>query len=407
MIRGRSRRAWGHWRVASALSMAIIPSGVGIAPHAVQLAQSSVTPLRPAMTINPVKTATESTDYLAGSLGTREVPSTRALATAVGIERCTFIDKTRSVMNYATSPATIRSTHRTLLTEIRYPTSVLTKDSNDSYDAAPLAHRGGYPLILFAHGYDVSPDTYAALLDDWARAGFVVIAPFFPDEKYSAVTAQHGADTEGDLVNEPADVAFVARQVIDDSRAFSPGCPIVHALVNPSHIALAGQSDGANAIATLTYEQGLDPQGVPFARLDQGLHIQAIVILSGQEAPARSYAAPASSPPLLMVQSRQDQCNSIRSAVMLYRDVHQVDKWFLELQTAHHLPPYDGVDKPAFRIVVATTVHFFTTSLQVARLSTSLFAFANHAPTLAQMFDDQSGPPLTNLPVFTGVCGLT
>ncbi|NNN09190.1 MAG: chlorophyllase, partial [Acidimicrobiaceae bacterium] len=46
-------------------------------------------------------------------------------------------------------------------------------------------------MIVFAHGYDVSPDIYSALLNSWVRAGFVVVAPFFPDEKASAVIAQH------------------------------------------------------------------------------------------------------------------------------------------------------------------------------------------------------------------------
>jgi dienelactone hydrolase len=325
----------------------------------------------------------------------------------VGIVRCTFIDSTRSVFDYATTPPSVRSSHRTLLTEIRYPISAVTGGPNETPGAAPLARGGGYPVIVFAHGYDVSPDTYAALLDDWARAGFVVVAPFFPDEKFSAVTAQNGADTEGDLANEPGDVAFVTRQVLQSSNHASPSCPVLHGLVNPSHIALAGQSDGANAVATLAYNQGLDPQGVSYASLDSGLNIQAILILSGQEAPAQTYAAPAGSPPLLMVQSVQDQCNSIRSAVTLYRDVHRDNKWFLELQTAHHLPPYDGIDKPAFRVVVGTTVHFLATTLQVAKLSMSLLNYGNRTPTVAQMFNNQAGPSLTNLPPFTGVCGLT
>lgn len=418
----KNRGAWRRWRFAFALNVAVIPWVTTITPHS---AGSALLVLRHdspthagtyaggatsvTTTSHPSTSTTLETTITAGHASTtlaHVLSSSPTHRVAVGITRCTFVDPTRPVYDYSRQPAVIRSTHRTLLTEIRYPISAVSGSPTETTGATPLARRGGYPVIVFAHGYDVSPDTYAALLDDWARAGFVVVAPFFPDEKHSAVTAQGGADTEGDLANEPGDVAFVTRQVLKDSTQVDPSCALIHGLADPAHIALAGQSDGANTVATLAYNRGLDPQGVPFARLDQGLDIQAIVILSGQEAPHQAYAAAADAPSLLMVQSLNDQCNSIRSAVTLYQDVHQSDKWFLELQTAHHLPPYDGIDKPAFRIVVATTVHFLVTSLGIARLSTGLVAFANQNPAIALMFQNQQGPPLTNVPPFTGLCGL-
>jgi len=46
-----------------------------------------------------------------------------------------------------------------------------------------------------------------------------------------------------------------------------------------------------------------------------------------------------------VVQSLADQCNPMRFGVQLYDGIHQSNKWFLELQTAHHLPPFDGVDR--------------------------------------------------------------
>ena len=325
---------------------------------------------------------------------------------AVGVERCTFIDHSRSVDDYSTTPATVRATYRTLLTEIRYPILGSPHSPQETPNATPRPRVGGYPVIVFAHGYDVTPDTYAALLDDWSRAGYVVVAPFFPDEKSSAVTAQHGANTELDLANEPGDLAFVTRQVLAASREATRGCPLVHDLVDASRIAMAGQSDGANAVATLAYDQGLDPQGVAYSSLDVGFSVHALLILSGQEEESRTYATGPRRVPLLVVQSREDQCNSPSSAVKLYRDIHQSDKWFLELEHAHHLPPYDGVDPTAFKVVVQTTVRFLATSLRLEHLSTGLLEFANRTPSIAQMYHDMPGPPLTHLPAFTGVCGM-
>jgi len=115
-------------------------------------------------------------------------------------------------------------------------------------------------MVVFAHGYDVTPDTYAALLDAWVRAGFVVVAPFFPDESASEVASQRGANTEGDLPNEAGDLTFVTRSVLQASANETTGCPIVSGLVEPSEIALAGHSDGAEVVGMLAYDHGDDPK---------------------------------------------------------------------------------------------------------------------------------------------------
>src|SRR6202022_1175714 len=84
---------------------------------------------------------------------------------------------------------------RDLRTTVRWPVS-------RSGQVAP----GGLPLIVFAHGYNVSAATYSVMLDDLTRAGIVVAAPDFPGES----TALPGPAVESDLVNEPCDMEFVA-----------------------------------------------------------------------------------------------------------------------------------------------------------------------------------------------------
>jgi hypothetical protein len=251
-------------------------------------------------------------------------------------------------------------------------------------------------MIVFAHGYDVTPDIYAPMLDAWVRAGFVVVAPLFPDENQYAVAAQHGANTEDDLRNEPADITFVTRSLLQASANQSTGCHVVSGLIQASELALAGHSDGATVVGLLTYARGNDPQGVSYASLRAGLNYRAVVILSGEEDRAQSYAPPASDPALLVIQSADDQCNPIRNSVKLYDDIHQSNKWFLELLTAHHLPPFDGVDTTAFSVVAATSTRFFRVSLQGVNPTVSLVVYGNEHPSVAEMFTAGAGPTLSN-----------
>ncbi|MHB8378852.1 MAG: alpha/beta hydrolase [Acidimicrobiales bacterium] len=336
----------------------------------------------------------------AGANGTRALGHSQAARFSVGVARCTFVDRTRDVLNYSTSPPSILSSSRTLVTEVRYPTAYVAGGPSQINGAPPVARAGGYPMIVFAHGYDVTPDVFAALLDAWVRAGFVVAAPLFPDENQYAVAAQHGANTEDDILNEPADMAFVTRSLLQASLSRSTGCQVVSGLIQPTELALAGHSDGATAVGLFTYARGNDPQGVSYASLRAGLDFRAVAILSGEEDSAQAYAPPASDPALLVIQSAKDQCNPIRNSVKLYVDIHQPNKWFLELLTAHHLPPFDGVDVPAFRVVAATTTRFFRVALQGANPTVSFVVFGNEHPTVAQMFSAGSAPTLssTNLP---------
>jgi hypothetical protein len=323
----------------------------------------------------------------------------------VGVARCTFVDRTRGVLNYSTTPPSILTKSRTLVTEIRYPTQFVAGGPVQANGAKPVPRSGGYPLIVFAHGYDVTPDTYADLLNAWVRAGFVVASPFFPDENKFAVAAQRGANTEDDIRNEPADLTFVTRSVLNASANQSPGCGIVSGLIAASELGLAGHSDGATAVGLLAYARGADPQGVSYASLRAGLDYRAVVIMSAEEDRAQSYASEASDPALLVIQSAADQCNPIRNSVKLYGDIHQSNKWFLELRTAHHLPPFDGADVAAFRVVADSSTRFYRTSLQGATPAISLFHYGNESPQVARMFSGGNGPNLTNAPNIPESCG--
>ena len=203
---------------------------------------------------------------------------------------------------------------RVLVTYVRYP-----------------AHgRGPFPLIVFAHGFTLTPQSYTGLLDTWARAGYVVAAPVFPVENANAP----GGPDESDIVNQPGDMSFVI------SRLTASTNPL-HALVDPKRIALAGQSDGAETAFAASYDGRY---------LDR--RVDAAVILSGAAFPG--FTGPAQSPPLLAVQGTSDPINSPNNTAAYYRLAHR-PKFLLWLLGATHLPPYTTRDRWAAVVDRATT----------------------------------------------------
>lgn len=216
---------------------------------------------------------------------------------------------------------------RVLVTEVRYPIDA----------AQPL------PLVVFAHGFGLTPDTYAGLLDAWARAGYVVAAPLFPVEGASA----RGGPSQSDLVNEPGDLRFVV------SRLTGPGDPL-HGLIDPGEIAVAGHSDGAIAALSDAY----DPRY-------RDRRVDAAVIMSGATLPGFS-RAPAGSPPLLAVQGTSDPINPPGVTASYYRRM-QRPKFLLWLLGASHLPPFSVVDRWS-GVVDGTTTAFLDHVLRGAPL---------------------------------------
>jgi predicted dienelactone hydrolase len=109
--------------------------------------------------------------------------------------------------------------------------------SFDTVIRYPVGLPGPFPLIVFGHGYNVTPAPYHDLLDAWARAGYVVAAPIFPLENANAP----GGANENDLPNQPEDMSLVISSL---TRPPTPDAARIAGLVNPSEIAVAGQSDG-------------------------------------------------------------------------------------------------------------------------------------------------------------------
>jgi predicted dienelactone hydrolase len=208
---------------------------------------------------------------------------------------------------------------------------------------------GPWPLVVFAPGYRVGPDTYAHLCQAWAAAGYVVAAPEFP----LADPAVAGtAIDEGDLNNEPADVEFVIASLADSS---SP----VAALIDTSRIAVTGHSDGAEAALAV------GQQGNPT--------IKAVIAMSGQ--PVVSHHAP--NPALLVIQGDSDTINPPARSLAVYQQAAS-PRFLLTLVGGPHLTPFAGGSQWQ-PIVESVTVDFLDHYLSGTRSDDSqMQADASH-----------------------------
>jgi dienelactone hydrolase len=251
----------------------------------------------------------------------------------------TFVDRSRSVTYPGEAPQP-----RKLVTIVRYP-----------------ARPGRFPLVVFGHGFAVTPAPYARLLHAWARAGYVVAAPLFPLENAGAP----GGPNESDLVNQPRDMSFVISSMLGQQPFAGE--------INHSEVAVAGQSDGGDTALTVTYD----------SRFRDG-RIRAAVILSGQEMPGvGGYDFPPPSPPLLATQGLADTIN-LPSTTFAFWDLAPPPKYLLTMPDTPHLPPYT-FEQPQLGIVERVTIAFLDLYLKHERGALARMKAAGNVPGAAAL----------------------
>ena len=221
---------------------------------------------------------------------------------AVGVTHVTYFDATRG---------------RTIAVTIRYP--VMGTAGGDEV-ADEIADVGNYPLVVFAHGYAVSADTYAALEHEIAEAGFVVAAPDFPYTS-SAVT---DAPDEDDVSNQATDVSFVISELLDASTVPD----VLSGAIAGTPVGVVGHSDGGVTAAAVAYNSSVaDPR------------VGAAVILSGAEARYDGTWFTTQSPPLLAIHGTADEINPLGSSEQLYADATG-PKMLVTVDGGSHLGPF-------------------------------------------------------------------
>lgn len=292
-------------------------------------------------TASTAPTASGSPPAATITVARRPPPATRTVRTAaaapgppyaVGERTMTFVDRSRTVTYPGRRPAP-----RTLITVVRYPIAG-PPSRVDVRDAPPDSAAGPFGLVVFGHGFAVTPADYFRLLRAWAQAGYVVAAPVFPLENAHAP----GGPNESDLVNQPRDMSFVISQMLAASQ---PGGALA-GLIAPGEIAVSGQSDGGETALAVAYDRQF---------LDR--RVRAAVILSGAQIPGVNmlWWRPGG-PPLLATQGTADHINPPNLTYQFYAVAHR-PKYLLRLLGASHLPPYTS-EQPQLTLVQRVSTAF-------------------------------------------------
>ena len=271
---------------------------------------------------------------------------------------------------------TIRGTPvRTLPTLVLYPTTGAGGAGTGS-SAPPATGYGPFPLIVFSQGFDLAPTAYLGLLEAWARAGYVVAAPTYPDTDATAP----GTLNEADIVNHPTDLRFVISSLLATAgRRTSP----LHGLVDARRIALIGHSDGGDVSLAVAANSCC-----------QLPHIAAAVILSGAELSSfgGSYFT-TGSPPLLVTQGSADTVNVPACSVQIY-DAAPQPKYYLNIPNAQHEPPY--LDPGPMRAgVIRATLAFLAAYLKGRPAALNALQAGWSLPAGETLSSGPTAPPLS------------
>ncbi len=326
----RPRAAGRKSGIAAAGIVVILGGSAALAlalAHAQGIGASSQRHLSSAAGTPPAGSSTTATRSTASGAPKSPLP---AAPFPVGVVTRTFVDQSR--LDYPPHTADGKPDPRSLLTFIRYP-ALGGVPGQETASAAAAASGGPYPLVVFAPGYDETPQPYSPLLDTWAEAGYVVAAPVFPLTNPAAP----GGPFEDDIVNQPQDMSFLISQLLDTSAA--PADPL-YGLIDGSRIAVAGQSDGAStALAVADDSCCHDPR------------VRAALIFAGQEIDiSGGHYYPPGGPPLLAAQGTSDTINPPDYSYQLFAAAPQ-PKFLLTLIGADHLGPF--TNDPTYEPIVA------------------------------------------------------
>jgi alpha-beta hydrolase superfamily lysophospholipase len=228
-----------------------------------------------------------------------------------------FVDPSRGTPARGGAPA---ASSRTLVTTVYYPAS--TPPTADA--PTPNAAAGRYPLIVFAHGYEIAAAAYAPLLRDLAVGGFVVAAPDFPGTS----SAHPGGANRADTLQQPADLSFVITSMLGVSAGPGP----LHDAIDPDAIGDSGHSDGGvTALAAAYNTCCIDPR------------IKAATILTGGAFGFEGDWFPPGTPPVMFVHATADEINPYGASTSMFEQA-QSPKYLLTVEGGSHLEVF--VDPP-------------------------------------------------------------
>jgi predicted dienelactone hydrolase len=204
------------------------------------------------------------------------------------------------------------------------------------------------PLVLLAHGANGNPYKFNQLMETWARAGYVVVAPLFPR------SSDTGGNLVGDYVEQPADVTFVLDRVLEAStRRRSP----LHQRIDPRRIGLAGLSLG-----------GFTTYGTVFHSCCRDDRIDAAILMSALLGPFPNGVYELRAVPTLLLHGDAD--GLYPQSVDAYPQL-SAPKWFVTLHGGLHATPFEDDRAPSDEVVRAVTTAFWDRYLKGQRAAAS------------------------------------
>jgi len=251
--------------------------------------------------------------------------------TGVGVLHETFVDPTR--------PTSTGEPTRTFPVTIWYP-SPGDPDAPAVLDAPPDRSVGAYPLVVFVHGYNVTPDVYDELLRRWAAAGYVVAAAAYPG----------GGDDYG---LQFTDTTFLITQLLQLAGG-APGSHPLVGTVDPQRIGVAGHSNGE-----------LIAYGLGFMQCCRDMRVKAVISLAGNLGNVLDYPIQrGNGVPILHVLGEADELQPYGTAIQWDRDNLTPPRWSVTLVGGSHEPPYRSPGAAHFPGVVEISTDFLDGTLK-------------------------------------------
>jgi len=260
---------------------------------------------------------------------------------AVGTSSLTFVDSSRIT---SANGSFAGAANRTLPTSFWYPAQGTAGDPPVA-DAPPDTTHGPYPLVLFAHGYNVTPDFYAPLLERWAAAGYVVAAPTFP-----ILSGNDGGASHVDYEQTWGDASFVITQVLG-----LKGSEPLAGLVDRARIAAAGHSDGE----VISF-------GIGFLACCRDPRVRSVIAMAGDLSNANNPHVRGTGTPILHIMETADEYDPYDHSIQWDRDNLTAPRWLVSLNSSH-VPPYTQPGDPAFELVSRITIAYLDGTLKRQR----------------------------------------
>jgi predicted dienelactone hydrolase len=262
---------------------------------------------------------------------------------AVGVRTETYVDASRPTSANGTFPG---APDRTLPVTIWYP-AIAPAGDPQAADAPPDRSDAPYPLVVFAHGYAVTPEYYEPLLRNWAAAGYVVAAPTYP-----ILSGTPGGPGHADYEQTFADTSFVISALLREFGT-GPGTHPLAGLVDPTRVAVAGHSDGE----VVAY-------GVGFLVCCRDPRVDAVIAMAGILGNISNPVQRDNGVPVLHIVGEADELQPYGAAVAWDRENLTPPRWTVTLIGGGHAAPYRNPSSEHFDGVVRLTVDFFDGTLK-------------------------------------------